>query len=108
MLAAHFIGDRFFNINNTLYRGSFFMLTTHVVNITLYRGSFFLLTTRAVNITLHRGSFFFCVTVRSNPNNTLQEVEFSSTLKRQVTHYTPEPPQVTATTQNDGLVSVDI
>ena len=43
-----------------------------------------------------------------NPNYTLQEVEFSSTLKRQVTHYTPEPPQVTATTQNDGLVSVDI
>ena len=83
------------------------MLTTHVINITLYRGSYFLLTTRAVNITLHRGSFF-CVTVRSNPNNTLQEAEFSSTLKRQVTHCTPEPPQVTATTQNDGLVSVDI
>lgn len=43
-----------------------------------------------------------------NPNYTLQEVEFSSTLMQQVAHCTPEPPQVTTTTQNDGLVSVDI
>ena len=96
-------------VHKTLYRGSLFMFTTHVASLTLnfILDRIFLLTTRAVKITLHRGSFF-CVTVRSNPNNTLQEAEFSSTLKLQVTHCTPEPPQVTATPQNDGLVSVDI
>ena len=70
------------------------MLTTHVVHKSLYRGSFFMLTTRAVNKTLNRGSFFDVNNVRSNPNNTLQEAEFSSTLKQQVTivgchHFSP-------------------